>query len=79
MSNKPCWFPAKTHGWGWGWGLPCAWQGWVVLGAYMALGIWLALQVGPDFPLAHFGVAIGIASAILVAICWVKGERPRWR
>lgn len=77
MSDKPYWFPAKTHGWGWG--LPCAWQGWVVLGTYVAMGVWLGLQVGPDFPPAHFVVGIGVASAILVAICWVKGERPRWR
>jgi hypothetical protein len=32
------WFPAKRYGWGWG--LPVAWQGWVVLLA------WLALFVG---------------------------------
>ena len=29
------WFPAKTYGWGWG--LPRTWEGWVVLGVYLAL------------------------------------------
>lgn len=33
--SKRYWFPAKKYGWGWG--MPATWQGWLVLGAYLAL------------------------------------------
>jgi hypothetical protein len=29
------WFPAKRYGWGWG--FLCAWQGWLVFAAFLAL------------------------------------------
>ena len=29
------WFPAKRYSWGWG--FPCAWQGWLVFVAFLAL------------------------------------------
>lgn len=71
------WFPAKRYGWGWG--PPTGWQGWVVLAGYFAL-------VLGGLPLLHvrFGSAIYFAyatalTAALIAICWLKGEPPRWR
>ena len=71
------WFPAKRYGWGWG--PPCAWQGWVVLFIYLAL-----LLGGIPFVQATEGNVAYIAyvfvlTASLVAICWLTGERPRWR
>lgn len=76
MGMKPrIWFPAKRFGWGWG--LPCAWQGWVVLAAYLAIvaTVSVLLAERPALLLA----AIGGASLLLVGICWIKGEPPRWR
>jgi hypothetical protein len=71
------WFPAKRVGWGWS--LPNCWQGWAVLGAYAAC-IVLILQFLPlaTDPVAHW-VAIGLATAVLVTVCWLKGERPGTR
>jgi hypothetical protein len=70
------WFSAKRYGWGWG--LPAAWQGWVVLAAWVALlaalGPILALH---SMPL--FFVFMAVMGAALVAVCWAKGEPPRWR
>ena len=74
--EKRIWFPAKRYGWGWG--LPCAWQGWVVLGVWILLmaaaGIFL-LPVSPT----DFEHAVWILALLLIAVCWWKGEKPRWR
>ena len=78
MSNEQkYWFPAKRYGWGWG--VPCAWQGWVVLLAFfglLAAGALLLLPAKGGTAFFAYTAALG---AILVAICWFKGERPRWR
>ena len=70
------WFRAKRYGWGWG--LPATWQGWVVFITWMAIVIsvsgWLAER---SLPL--FFLFIAVMSAVLIAICYVKGEPPRWR
>lgn len=75
--GKDYWFPARTYGWGWG--LPTAWQGWLVYGIGAAL-----LVAGPFLlpPRAHpvlFQVYVWAVVLALVAICWLKGEPPRWR
>jgi len=71
------WFPAKRYGWGWG--PPSAWQGWVVLLSYLAL-----VLAGIPFVHASKGSLVYVAyvsvlTATLIAICWLKGEPPRWR
>ena len=69
------WFRAHTYGWGWG--LPCAWQGWVVLGVWFAIfidGLRLLHRPGP----AHL-VFVLLMSAVLIGICYLKGEPPKWR
>src|ERR1043165_5602298 len=74
--NKKFWFPAKRYGWGWG--PPCAWQGWVVMLVWLVL---LTVEMALIVP-QHPGLAVAIAgllSALLFLICWIKGERPRWR
>jgi len=71
------WFPAKRHGWGWG--LPCAWQGWVVLITYLVLvlgGIpFIQVSKGSALYIAY----VAVLTVALAAICWLKGESPRWR
>ncbi|HTD68305.1 MAG TPA: hypothetical protein VK846_17405 [Candidatus Limnocylindria bacterium] len=75
MSEKKIWFPAKKYGRGWG--PPHCWQGWLVLAAWFLLlqaGIPLALRS------ALFFVAYTVfLSTILIIVCWLKGEKPRWR
>ena len=76
---KRYWFPAKSYGWGWG--VPGTWQG---LGSPKFV-------CHPDFgerqlsffrpPLApmKFALCITALCAVLVGICYAKGEPPRWR
>jgi hypothetical protein len=77
QAKAPYWFRAKRYGWGWG--LPLAWQGWVAYGLY-----WVLLALGlavfpPQRELAAFLAYIVALSGLLVVICWLKGEPPRWR
>ena len=74
--GKKIWFPAKRYGWGWG--PPCSWEGWVVLLAYIALNTGGAFLLMPEHPVLWGGEIIALGAA-LIAICWFKGERPRWR
>jgi drug/metabolite transporter (DMT)-like permease len=77
-NDKPkYWFPAKRYGWGWG--PPTAWQGWGVLLAYFALvlaGIPF-IQIGAGN--VAYVVYVLVLTAVLVGVCWLTGERPRWR
>ena len=71
------WFPARRYGWGWG--LPNQWQGWVVYIVYTALLIAGVLLLDPRQNVAAVLLYTAAISAVLFGICWVKGERPRWR
>jgi hypothetical protein len=75
--DSPYWFPAKRYGWGWG--VPSVWQGWVVLVGFVALlaagGLWILPSLGP---LTFLGYTL-LLCALLTAVCWLKGEPPRWR
>lgn len=71
------WFPAKRLGWGWS--LPRAWQGWLVLALFF-----VALFAGSVFLLPNLGkgafvIYCALLCAILIGVCWLKGEPPRWR
>lgn len=70
------WFHAKRYGWGWG--LPASWQGWVVfiiwIVALIAVSPWLAVRNITWFFVFFIGMV-----AIIITICWIKGEPPRWR
>jgi hypothetical protein len=71
------WFRAKRYGWGWG--LPCAWQGWVVLVGYVALALGGVPLVRASMgAFAYIGYVV-LLTIVLLAICWYKGEPPRWR
>lgn len=71
------WFPAKKFGWGWG--MPKCWQGWLVLALYALLLILSAARFLPgDNVLAFVGCAAAL-TIVLVLICWLKGEKSRWR
>ena len=71
------WFPAKRYGWGWG--LPSAWQGRAVLGVFSLLVGAGAVVLLPNFSPTVFVAYCIILCVLLVAVCWFKGEPPRWR
>ena len=75
--GPPYWFPTKRYGWGWG--LPTCWQGWTVLGAYLALIPLGFLIFPPHEQFVEFMVFTHAATVALIFICWLKGEPPRWR
>jgi hypothetical protein len=69
------WFPAKRYGWGWG--PPRCWQGWAVVGVYVVATV-IGVPLVAHHSLAYLFYAAGL-SAALIAVCWWKGEPPRWR
>ncbi|WP_437540915.1 hypothetical protein [Sorangium sp. So ce367] len=71
------WFPAKRYGWGWG--LPSAWQGWVVLLIYFALVLGGIPFIRATRGIVVYIIYVSVLTAALIAICWLKGEPPRWR
>jgi hypothetical protein len=71
------WFPAKRYGWGWG--VPATWQGWAVFIAYLGLLVLGATFFPPRTMLIAYIAYAVILSLALLAVCWLKGEPPRWR
>lgn len=71
------WFPAKTYGWGWG--FPSTWQGWITLVVYVAALAASARLFPPGERTVGFIVSTAAVTAALLAVCWLKGEPPRWR
>jgi hypothetical protein len=75
-SDWKYWFPAKRYGWGWG--IPNSWQGWLVMAAFTGLLVLGAFLFPPGTDVGAFLLFIGIPCALLIAVCWLKGEPPRW-
>ena len=76
IDGRRPWFRAKKYGWGWSW--PLTWQGWLVLGIYCALVVAGALRFADTHDPA-LGIEGLLLTLLLVAICWITGERPRGR
>jgi hypothetical protein len=74
--QKKIWFEAKRYGWGWG--LATCWQGWLVYLVFVVLFAGAAFALLPKRPM-KFDLAAVTLAALLIAICWWKGEKPRWR
>ncbi len=79
MENK-LWFKAKRYGWGW---TPISWQGWLLLLIYVADLLFAAQRAGTfehsgsDF-LINFASWFILTTIPFLAICYMKGEEPRW-
>ena len=78
MDNKALyWFPAKRYGWGWG--LPVTWQGWVVFIVWSAVFLSIFPLVILRHQLIEHALFLVLMIAVLIVICYWKGEPPRWR
>lgn len=81
---KGYWFKAKLYGWGW---TPAKWQGWLVIGVYIVLVLLLVVTREDDIlgnpdsgsNFLVLGLPIILLTAILLYICYKKGEKPRWQ
>jgi len=73
------WFPAKKYGIGWGFRV--AWQGRMVLLIYVLLLVIVGMMLfRHPVRIFFFITYIMVLSALLVYICWKKGERiDIWR
>jgi len=79
---KKQWFRAKKYGWGWG--FPITWQGWIVFFAYFAFIIWDFIGIDKyshsiSDTIRPFIIQVFLASLVLVFICYMTGEKPKWR
>ena len=70
------WFRAKRYGWGWG--LPLTWQGWAVLGLFGVLLVLGNVWLPPAAHAVPFAIYVSVLSAVLVGVCYLKGEPPKW-
>lgn len=73
------WFKRKLYGWGW---VPVRWQGWAVIAAAIAYIVWVArdyAQQAASGDVTGFVVKIAVAVAVLLALCYWKGEEPKWQ
>ena len=71
------WFPAKRYGYGWS--VPTTWQGWLVLAVYVVLTVAATLLFPPQKELLPYIACVAVLTAAFIAVCWLKGETPRWR
>jgi hypothetical protein len=73
------WFKAKTYGYGW---YPANWKGWIVIAVYLialASFIRYCFSFGEDFNVWLYLSGVVALTAILIFICYKKGESARWR
>ncbi len=78
--TKKLWFKRKKYGWGW---IPVSWEGWMTLSFYLILVLSLLRSVdiaqgSTKDILINFLPRIIILTAILIVICYKKGETPKW-
>lgn len=74
--KKQIWFESKRYGWGWG--LAICWQGWLVYILFFVLLAGAAFALLPKRPM-EFDLTAVVLAVLLIAVCWWKGEKPRWR
>jgi hypothetical protein len=77
MSEPKYWFPAKRYGWGWG--LPSSWQGWLILIVFVALVAIGSFLFPPATRLGAYLAFVAVLCGLLVGVCRLTGEPPRWR
>ena len=75
---KKIWFKAKRYGYGW---YPATWQGWTVIGVYLAVFAILAavFETNVEKFWLPYLIFIFILTSLLVYISYKTGEKPSWR
>jgi hypothetical protein len=78
---KHLWFKRKLYGWGW---TPVTWQGWAVIVGFLtvlAFDFFYIAQPLPEFdvPPIAFLLRTLLYVGVLIALCYKKGEKPRWQ
>lgn len=78
---KTYWFKRKRFGWGW---TPATWQGWTVVLVFIVLLTANMVRkyevINEDaFYLHYLLPETGILILILIAICFLTGESPKWQ
>ena len=71
---KKFWFKRKLYGWGW---TPCTWQGWLVILVWTILFIPAITNLDHEIYKNYLFIFLSIAA--LIAICYKKGEKPKWQ
>lgn len=75
------WFKRKLYGWGW---TPVTWQGWGIILCFIAIlvadSIRTTTPLSPTdaLPIA-FVLRVLLYIAVLLALCYKKGEKPKWQ
>jgi hypothetical protein len=80
----PLWFQARRYGWGW---TPVTIQGWFVVVVFLAaiaadvVFLIYRTRTGADMgsAMVTFYLWLAVLIVALLAVCWLTGERPRWR
>ncbi|MCX6788645.1 MAG: hypothetical protein NTZ36_02050 [Candidatus Jorgensenbacteria bacterium] len=75
------WFKRKLYGWGW---TPVRWQGWAVIGLFVAYMTWIIVGLPKgrnpvDAVMYLYLAKVAAGVAVLIFICYKKGEKPRWQ
>jgi hypothetical protein len=76
MSDRPEWFAAKRYGIGAG--LPIAWQGWVVLGVFLAV-LGVAAWLFGKGDLRSLAIVIPAIAALFIVTARTTKGGWRWR
>ena len=75
------WFKRKLYGWGW---VPVKWQGWFVIAIFIGLLILNSIPLESKSEpsagqITWFFIKTILSVAILIFICYKKGEKPKWQ
>jgi len=71
---KKYWFKRRSFGWGW---TPVSWEGWLVTLAWLAVFVYLISTAEQDQTRNYIFIFLSVI--ILLSICLIKGEKPRWQ
>ncbi len=82
--SQKLWFKRKLYGWGW---TPATWQGWVVVLVYIVFIFGIVRTAEDSIPgnpdsgtnFLTFALPLIFATALLIYICYKKGEEPKWQ
>jgi hypothetical protein len=78
---KRLWFRTKRYRWGW---QPATWEGWLILIVFVVLVVLNFFRIdatshSASDTLRPFFIETLITVFVLLGICFITGEKPRWR